>query len=73
MKVEKAARELVDLLLSSLDIDIVLESTAVSGRATPAITIAVPKKQDIADLDLKPGIVANMHTHSLTVLYNIFG
>ena len=54
MKVERAAHELVDLLLSSLDTDIVLESTVVSGTATPAITI--PKKVDIAEFDLKPGI-----------------
>jgi hypothetical protein len=59
MKVERAARQLIDLLLSSLDTEIVLESTAVSGRATPmttTISIGVPKKADIAEIDLKPGI-----------------
>lgn len=58
MKVERAARGLVDLLLSSLDTEIVLESTVVSGRATPATTVSitVPKKVDIADMDLKPGM-----------------
>ena len=55
MKVERAAHELVDLLLSSLDTDITLESTVVSGTATPAV--AIPKKVDIADMDLKPGMV----------------
>ena len=63
MKVERAAHELVDLLLFSLGTDIVLESTAISGIATPATTtvsIAMPKKVglvDIADLDLKPGML----------------
>ena len=57
MKVERAARQLIDLLISSLDSEIVLESAAVSGMATPAttLTITVPKKEDIAELDLKPG------------------
>ena len=55
MKVERAAHELIDLLLATLDTDVVLESTIVSGTATPAITL--PKKVDIADMeDLKPGI-----------------
>ena len=59
MKVERAARQLINLLISTLDTDIVLESAAVSGRATPAtsITITIPKKEDIAELDLKPGTV----------------
>ena len=56
MKVERAAHELVDLLLSSLGTDIVLESTVVSGTATPAI--AIPKKVEIAELDLKPGEIS---------------
>ena len=68
MKVEKAARQLVDLLISSLDSEIVLESAAVSGRVTPATTISinVPKKEDIAELDLKPGMsTSRLHSESI--------
>ena len=69
MKVERAARGLVDLLLSSLDTEIVLESTVVSGRATPAttITITVPKKADLAEMDLKPGTCIHACTCTLYV------
>lgn len=57
MNVEKAAHQLIDLLISSLDVEIMLESAVISGRATPATTISivVPKKEDIAEMDLKPG------------------
>lgn len=58
MKIERAAHEVVDLLLSSLDTDIVLDFTAVSVTSTSATTISitVPKKADIANMDLKPGM-----------------
>lgn len=63
MKVERAARGLVDLLLTSLDTEITLESTVVSGRATPATTVSItiPKKVEIAEMDLKPGIYICMY------------
>ena len=58
MKVERAARELINLLLSSLDTEVCLESTAISGRDSPTSTVAIiPKKVDIAELNLKPGTV----------------
>ena len=62
MKIERAAHEVVDLLLSSLDTDIVLDCSAVSATSTSATTVSiiVPKKADIADMDLKPG----MHSYS---------
>lgn len=59
MKVEKAARELVDLLLTTDGMEMVLESTAVSGRSTPATTLSlsVPKVSSlhVDEMDLKPG------------------
>lgn len=63
MKIERAAHEVVDLLLSSLDTDIVLDCSAVSATSTSATTVSiiVPKKADIADMDLKPG------THSCSL------
>ena len=74
MKVERAARGLVDLLLSSLDTEIVLESTVVSGRATPAttITITVPKKADLAEMDLKPGTCIHACTCTCTLYVYIY-
>ena len=56
MKVERAAHDLVNILISSLDVEVALESAAGSGRATPATMITLPKKEDIAELDLKPGM-----------------
>ena len=59
MKVEKAARELVDLLLTSEGMAMALESTTVSGRTTPATTLSlsVPKVSSlhVDEMDLKPG------------------
>lgn len=69
MKVERAARDLINLLISSLDGEIVLESAAVSGRVSPATTLSiiVPKREDIAELDLKPGV----YSKPLGILYII--
>ena len=53
MKVERAAHDLVNILISSLDVEVALESAA--GSAT-TISITIPKKEDIAELDLKPGM-----------------
>jgi dynein heavy chain len=57
MKVERAAHDLVNILISSLDVEVALESAA--GSAT-TISITIPKKEDIAELDLKPGELTKM-------------
>lgn len=67
MKVERAARDLINLLISSLDGEIVLESAAVSGRVSPATTIIVRKREEVAELDLKPGV----YSKPLGILYII--
>ena len=59
VKVEKAAQELIDLLLTSEEMDLVMESTAMSAGASTAtnITLMVPKVSslNVDEMDLKPG------------------
>ena len=74
--VEKAARELIDLLLTSEEMDLVMESTAMSAGASAAtnISIMVPKVSslNVDEMDLKPGelTVARMQHCIITAVLN---